>query len=459
MRDWEELRRACVEGGESLESLSRRCGIPYTTLLNRAVKEDWALKESAGPGHADFARVAGKLLRLIEDGLDGDSSLALKLNGLTVQSGGGEVFVNAASVKNADELRRRVKAASGFAGTINSDPDGRSSKVSVSNTFPTSQISVTITDSVNGAVTTEYAIVSDIENTGGISNLSGTVELATQIGSIRSVGSDIIAGKGLTLSAPQGSISISSEGIMNIDGAPESTYWAGVEKLSQNMAGGSRNHLMADSLGVSSEGDQMPEFYRFYELANLNETGTEAILTDDPELFGSMKQYLSGTGGEKKGAGGSCLKEKLRLYEDKLLPMHKLYSLDRELDRALAKYVNLKSGADLVIETTEALHVIDVNSGKSRAGKLEKEEQSLKVNLEAAAECARQIRLRNLSGIILIDFINLSREEDSEKVTEALREAVAKDRIHTQVFGLTRLGLMELTRRKVELPLRKQLED
>ena len=105
------------------------------------------------------------------------------------------------------------------------------------------------------------------------------------------------------------------------------------------------------------------------------------------------------------------------------------------------------------------MHVIDVNSGKSRAGKLEKEEQSLKVNLEAAAECARQIRLRNLSGIILIDFINLSWEEDSEKVTEALREAVAKDRIHTQVFGLTRLGLMELTRRKVELPLRKQLED
>ena len=67
MRDWEELRRACVEGGESLESLSRRCGIPYTTLLNRAVKENWAPKE-----------VAGKLLRLIEDGLDGDSGLALK---------------------------------------------------------------------------------------------------------------------------------------------------------------------------------------------------------------------------------------------------------------------------------------------------------------------------------------------------------------------------------------------
>ena len=78
MRDWEELRRACVEEGESLESLSRRCGIPYTTLLNRAVKEDWDPRESAGPGQADFARVAGKLLRLIEDGLDGDSGLALK---------------------------------------------------------------------------------------------------------------------------------------------------------------------------------------------------------------------------------------------------------------------------------------------------------------------------------------------------------------------------------------------
>ena len=81
MRDWEELRRAC-EGGESPESLSRRCGIPYTTLLNRAVKEGWTLPEAAGAGEGvrpeDFARVAGKLLRLIEEGLDGDRGLALK---------------------------------------------------------------------------------------------------------------------------------------------------------------------------------------------------------------------------------------------------------------------------------------------------------------------------------------------------------------------------------------------
>jgi ribonuclease G len=194
-------------------------------------------------------------------------------------------------------------------------------------------------------------------------------------------------------------------------------------------------------------------------LDSLNEASTDTVLTDDQELFSLMKQYLCGSGGEKKGQGAGSLKERIRLYEDRLLPMHKLYSLDRELERALSKYVNMKSGADLVIETTEALHVIDVNSGRSKAGKLEKEEQTLKVNLEAARESARQIRLRNLSGIILIDFINLSREEDSEKVTEALREAVAKDPIHTQVFGLTRLGLMELTRRKVELPLEKQLED
>lgn len=81
MRDWAELRSAC-EGGESPESLSRRCGIPYTTLLNRAVKEDWRLPEAAGPdGGArpeDFSRVAGKLLRLIEEGLDGDRGLAFK---------------------------------------------------------------------------------------------------------------------------------------------------------------------------------------------------------------------------------------------------------------------------------------------------------------------------------------------------------------------------------------------
>ncbi len=134
---------------------------------------------------------------------------------------------------------------------------------------------------------------------------------------------------------------------------------------------------------------------------------TQFIMIEDEQLYLQARQYLQ-----------EYLPELLPIlvhYQDPLLPMHKLYSLERELSEALSQRVWLRSGGYLVIQPTEALTVVDVNSGKYEAGK-KKEETILKVNLEAARETARQMRLRNLSGIIIIDFINMETEEAKNEV-------------------------------------------
>ena len=176
----------------------------------------------------------------------------------------------------------------------------------------------------------------------------------------------------------------------------------------------------------------------------LSGTGVEAVVTDDNSLYLQMRQ--ASVEHEKKDLS-------LRLYMDELVSMEKVYSLERELERALSRKVNLKSGGDLVIESTEALHIIDVNSGRFQSGK-QKEEALLAVNLEAAAEAARQIRLRNLSGIIVIDFINLKKQKNSLRILNELRKAVLSDPVRTQVVDMTKLGLVEMTRQKIEVPLR-----
>ena len=173
----------------------------------------------------------------------------------------------------------------------------------------------------------------------------------------------------------------------------------------------------------------------------------DEAVTDDRELYRQMLEAVQSNG--KKDL--HC-----RLYSDSLVSMEKVYSLEREMDRALGKRVNLKSGADLVIESTEALHIIDVNSGRSRSSK-HKEEALLAVNLEAAREAARQIRLRNLSGIIVIDFINLKEQKNSLRILDELRKAVFQDPVRTQVVDMTKLGLVEMTRQKIEVPLREAL--
>lgn len=142
----------------------------------------------------------------------------------------------------------------------------------------------------------------------------------------------------------------------------------------------------------------------------------------------------------------------VRFYEDDSYPLCKLYGIEYKLEEALARRVWLKSGAYLVIDITEALVVFDVNSGKYEARKASSE-TFYQINLEAATEIARQIRLRNLSGIILIDFINMDDTKQKESLLEHMRSLVKKDRIHTKVVDITPLGLMELTRKKVNKPL------
>ena len=147
-----------------------------------------------------------------------------------------------------------------------------------------------------------------------------------------------------------------------------------------------------------------------------------------------------------------AVKEKLRLYEDELLPLYKLYSLETILSRTLNKKVWLKSGGYLVIEQTEALTAVDVNSGKM----VKKKDSFLKTNLEAAEELVRQIGLRNLSGMIIVDFINLKEKAEEEQLVSALKKYIQQENTGIVYVDMTRLGLVELTRKKNGKTLREE---
>lgn len=145
----------------------------------------------------------------------------------------------------------------------------------------------------------------------------------------------------------------------------------------------------------------------------------------------------------------------LKLHEEKL-PLFESYFLESQSEKALDEHVWLKSGGFLVIEETEACVVIDVNTGKA-AGKGDLQKTILKTNLEAAEEAAKQMRLRNLSGIIIIDFIDMADPNAQKEVTKRLEAAVKKDRIKTVVVGMTELGLMQVTRKKTRPSLKRQM--
>lgn len=177
--------------------------------------------------------------------------------------------------------------------------------------------------------------------------------------------------------------------------------------------------------------------------------GMEAIVTDDKDIHDEVLAYLS----EYQPKDLPLLK----LYEDSLLSLSALYSLDKRLEEALRPKVWMKSGAYLVVEPTEALTVIDVNTGKF-TGKKKLRETYLKINLEAAREAARQIRLRNLSGIIIIDFIDMDEQEDKERVMAELAYYLNQDPVQTVLVDMTPLNLVEITRKKVRRPLAEQLQ-
>ncbi len=146
----------------------------------------------------------------------------------------------------------------------------------------------------------------------------------------------------------------------------------------------------------------------------------------------------------------------LTLYADETYPLEKLYSIEKGLEDALKERVWLKSGAYLIISPTEALTVIDVNSGKNTKGK-NAGENFLKINKEAALEIARQLRLRNISGICIVDFINMNTREDMDNLMHTFRMALKEDKVPVQLVDITKLGLVELTRKKVKRSLAEQI--
>ncbi len=149
------------------------------------------------------------------------------------------------------------------------------------------------------------------------------------------------------------------------------------------------------------------------------------------------------------------LKDSVERYEG-TEPIFEAYNLEGDISRAIKKKVWLKSGSYIVIEHTEALVAIDVNTGRY-VGKHNLEETILKTNLEAVKEIAYQIRLRDIGGIIIIDFIDMGKKSNQEKVFNALKEAVKKDRSKTHILPMSEMGLIQMTRKRIKKSLTRML--
>jgi len=167
-----------------------------------------------------------------------------------------------------------------------------------------------------------------------------------------------------------------------------------------------------------------------------------SVLIDDAELFASVRDYVGSISPE--------LADRVEYYdpEAEALPLYERHHVHEQLHRALDRKVWLPSGGSLIIEHTEALTVIDVNTGKN-VGRSSLEETVFKNNLEAAVEIARQLRLRDVGGIIVVDFIDMERKDNRDEVVRVFRDALSRDKTRTQVFEISELGLCEMTRKRI----------
>jgi ribonuclease E len=164
------------------------------------------------------------------------------------------------------------------------------------------------------------------------------------------------------------------------------------------------------------------------------------LMIDDPAIHDEVVAYLQATDPDLVG--------KVKLYEDDDIPLFERFHIEDQLRKALDRKVWLPSGGHIAIDRTEALTVVDVNTGKF-VGHSNLEETVLQNNLEAAEEIAHQLRLRDIGGIIVIDFIDMEIAANREAVLRRLREQLAKDKTRTQVFDVSNLGLVEMTRKNV----------
>jgi ribonuclease G len=165
----------------------------------------------------------------------------------------------------------------------------------------------------------------------------------------------------------------------------------------------------------------------------------DSLIIDSPEVHKEVRQYLEGV--------DPSLLERVRLY-DESLPLFDAYEIETEIQEAFQRRVMLPSGGYIIIEPTEALVSIDVNTGRY-TGKKDPEKTILRTNIDAAREIARQLRLRDIGGIVVCDFIDMESKQNREKVLQELRQHLSKDRARTKAFQVSELGLIEMTRQRV----------
>jgi ribonuclease G len=172
----------------------------------------------------------------------------------------------------------------------------------------------------------------------------------------------------------------------------------------------------------------------------------DELVVDNEEVYWEIIDYIN-------AFSEKTLKTKIKLFKNEdEKNIFEVYGVDKEIENALKEEVRLECGGSLVIQKTEALISIDVNTGKN-TGSYNLEQTVLNTNLEAAREIPRQLRLRNLGGIIIIDFIDMRLEEDKIKVLEELEKNLSKDRIKNNIVHFTDLGLIEMTRKRTGKPL------
>lgn len=186
-------------------------------------------------------------------------------------------------------------------------------------------------------------------------------------------------------------------------------------------------------------------------LRDLFNPSYESIHVNDIEVYKRIRDYVSVIAPESVNI--------IKLYRGEL-PIFDHFGITKQIKSSFGKIVSFKSGAYLVIEHTEALHVVDVNSGnRARNNASNQEENALEVNLGAADELARQLRLRDMGGIIVVDFIDMDKAENRQKVYERMTENMSRDRAKHNILPLSKFGLMQITRQRVRPATSLQVEE
>lgn len=189
------------------------------------------------------------------------------------------------------------------------------------------------------------------------------------------------------------------------------------------------------------------------KLYHLDFSTIDEVLTDQDDIYDElMAEFTSG----KLISDNACMNiaDKIHRYDDSAISLNLLYKLSSQINELCTSLVWLNSGANIIIEQLETLSVIDVNSGKCPA---KKGSDILKINKEAATEAARQLRLRNISGMIIIDFINMKSKADETALVNHLKEELKKDSITCSFIDITKLGLVEITRKKEHKSLKETI--